>query len=261
MPAIRRRAAGESAVSVDYEVVWLRPRRAARGPRPAHSRDEIAAAAIRIADAEGIEAVSMRRVAAQLGTGTTSLYRYVARKQDLLDLMVDAVFGEAAPPDRPSGDWRAGLRESAHRGRAVILRHPWMALLTSGRATLGPNALRAAEYALGVIDGLGLDVDEMLVVLNTLEAFVRGYVVNELAEQESMRRSGLDHQSWMLAHAPYMREIMASGQYPLVSRVVIEAEAPHAADRAERGFAQGLERLLDGFAAVLPGAAGRTSRS
>lgn len=261
MPAIRRRAAGESTVSVDYEVVWLRPRRAARGPRPAHSRDEIAAAAIRIADAEGIEAVSMRRVAAQLGTGTTSLYRYVARKQDLLDLMVDAVFGEAAPPDRPSGDWRADLRESAHRGRAVILRHPWMALLTSGRATLGPNALRAAEYALGVIDGLGLDIDEMLVVLNTLEAFVRGYVVNELAEQEAMRRSGLDHESWMLAHAPYMREIMASGRYPLVSRVVIEAEAPHAADRADRGFAQGLERLLDGFAAALPSATGQSSRS
>jgi AcrR family transcriptional regulator len=236
----------------ELAVIWMRPQRPARGPRPTHSRDEITTAAIRIADAEGIEAVSMRRVAAELGTGATSLYRYVSRKEDLFDLMVDAVLGEDGPAGRPSGDWRADLLGIAHRTRATILRHPWMAALASDRTTLGPNALDAAEHALSVVDGLGLDIDEMLVVLGTLQAFVRGYVVSELAEQEAMRRSGLDRDRWMQAHSPYIRTILESGRHPRVARVVIDATAPHDADRAERGFALGLERLLEGFAAALP---------
>src|SRR5262245_25957268 len=115
------------------DVIWARPDRAGRGPRPAHSRAAIAAAAVRIADAEGLDAVSMRRLAAELGAGATSLYRYVARKDDLLDLMVDAVVGEGPPPAAPSGDWRADLREIAYSTRALILRHPWAAMLLAGR--------------------------------------------------------------------------------------------------------------------------------
>jgi AcrR family transcriptional regulator len=246
---VNRRAA---RVEPELGVIWMRPQHPARGPRPTHSRDEITAAAIRIADAEGIEAVSMRRVAAALGTGATSLYRYVARKEDLFDLMVDAVLGEDDPPGQPSGDWRADLLGIAHRTRAAILRHPWMAALASDRTTLGPNALGAAEFALSVVDGLGLDIDEMIVVLGTLQAFVRGYVVSELAEQEAIRRSGLDREHWMAAHGPYIRAILESGRHPRVARVIIDARAPHYVDRAERGFALGLERLLDGVAAAVP---------
>lgn len=252
MPGARSRRGGAEP---ELEVVWLRSQQPARGPRPAHSRDEMAAAAIRIADAEGIEAVSMRRVAAELGTGATSLYRYVSRKEDLLDLMADAAIGEEERPERPSGDWRADVRAFAHAERAVNLRHPWLASLASDRTTLGPNALRSAEYALGVIEGLGLDVDEMIVVLTTLMAFVRGYVMGELAEQEAMRRSGVDRDRWMLAHAPYLRQVLEEGRYPLVARVILDAEMPHIPNRQERGFALGLERLLDGIAAMVPGSA------
>src|SRR2546429_919999 len=94
----------------DSDVVWTRPVRPLRGPQPAHSRADLVAAAVRVADAEGIAAVSMRRVAAEIGAGTMSLYRYVSRKDDLLDLMVDAALGEMDLPDAPSGDWRADLR-------------------------------------------------------------------------------------------------------------------------------------------------------
>src|SRR5437016_6689746 len=114
----------------------MRPERPARGPQPSHSRDEIAAAAVAIADAEGIEAVSMRRVAAEIGAGTMSLYRYVPRKEDLVDLMIDQVSAEQLAPD-PTGDVRADLVEAARRQRALIHRHPW--LVQALRTTPSPG--------------------------------------------------------------------------------------------------------------------------
>jgi AcrR family transcriptional regulator len=240
------------------DVIWLRPDRAGRGPRPTHSRAAIAAVAIKVADADGLDAVSMRRVAAELGAGAASLYRYVARKDDLLDLMVDAVVGEGPPPAGLSGDWRADLREIAYATRAMTLRHPWVAMLLAGRPTLGPNTLRAVEHAISAIDGLGLSLDEMITVIDTLLAFVRGYVMTELAEQEAARRSGLDWEAWMASRVSYARIIIESGQYPRLARVWLEAEGPHDPNRAERGFELGLGRVLDGFAAFLP--ADRTGR-
>jgi AcrR family transcriptional regulator len=231
--------------------VWMRPERGARGPRPGHSRDEIAAAAVRIADAEGVEAVSMRRVAGEVGAGATSLYRYVSRKDDLLELMIDAAEGEDPPPAEPSGDWRADLRGFARRTRAMILRHPWMATMSGGRATLGPNQLRVMEFTYGVIAALGLDIDETLVLGGTLQAFVRGYVMGELAEREAVRRSGLGLEEWLRTQGPYVRSIVEGGRFPMFTRIVIEARAPHDPNRDERGFTEGLELLLDAFAARL----------
>jgi AcrR family transcriptional regulator len=233
------------------EIIWMRAERGARGPRPGHSRDEIAAAAVRIADAEGVEAVSMRRVAAEIGAGATSLYRYVSSKEDLYELMIDAAIGEELPPAAPSGDWRADLRAVSCGSRAVMLRHPWMPSLVAGRSTLGPNQLRVGEFTLGVIAGLGLDIDETLVLSGTLQAFVRGHAVGELAEREAVRRSGLTLEQWIARQAPYVWEIIASGKYPTITRVIMDAAAPHDPDRDERGFALGLEQILDGFAARL----------
>ena len=236
----------------EYEVVWTRPERAAKGPAPSHSRAEIAAAAIALADAEGIDAVSMRKVAAKLGAGTGTLYRYVARKDDLIDLMIDAVEGEDGGPAPLTGEWRDDLRAFARRARSIMHRHPWVAVLAAGRPTLGPNGLRLAEHTLGAIAGRGLTIDEMLVSVETIQAFVRGYTLGELAEQEAIRRSGLERDEWMTAHAPYLQKIIDDGQHPLVTRVVLEAEGPHASDQEERGFELGLDRILDGLSANLP---------
>jgi AcrR family transcriptional regulator len=234
----------------EYEVVWTRPERAGKGPVPSHSRAEITATAIGLADAEGIDAVSMRKVAAKLGAGTGTLYRYVARKDDLIDLMVDAVEGEDGGPGPLTGDWRQDLRAFAQRARAIMHRHPWVAALAAGRPTLGPNGLCLAEHTLHAIADLGLTIDEMLVSVETLQAFVRGYTLGELAEQEAIRRSGLDREQWMDAHSPYLQTIIDGGLHPLVARVVLDAEGPHADD--ERNFELGLDRILDGLAANLP---------
>ena len=142
-------------------VVWMLPDRPGRGPKPAHSREQITTAAIRIADAEGLDAVTMRRVAAEVGSGTMTLYRYVPTKDHLLDLMIDATEGEVVFPDARAGDWRAGLRAVAWMQRDRLLRHPWLASLEAGRPAFGPNSLRNVEQGFGMLDGLELDIDQI----------------------------------------------------------------------------------------------------
>jgi AcrR family transcriptional regulator len=232
-------------------VIWDRPERAARGPVPSHSRQEIAIAAVKLADSQGIEAVSMRSLAVELGVGATSLYRYVARKDELIELMVDAVMGNDLQFEI-SGDWRQDLGAFAHGLRAMILRHPWMAVPSAGLRNFGPNTAELYERVLSTIDGRGLEIDEMLVMVETLDAFVRGRAFEELSEQEAVRRSGLDQEQWMETQFPYIQRLVESGRYPLLTRVVFDAQAPHDPDRLKHGFDLGLERVLDGLAMMLP---------
>jgi AcrR family transcriptional regulator len=236
-------------------VVWMLPDRPGRGPKPAHSREQITAAAIGIADAEGLGAVTMRRVAAEIGSGTMTLYRYVPTKDHLLDLMIDATEGELSLPDVPPADWRAGLRAVACMQRGRLLRHPWLASLESGRPSFGPNSLRNLERGFGMLDGLGLDIDQMMVLVSTLLAFVRGAVIAELAEQEAQRRTGLNTQQWQARMAPYVAMLVASGKYPAFSRIITDAKLPHSS--VDEGFGLGLELVLDGLAASIPAARDR----
>jgi len=221
-----------------------------RGPQPAYSREQIAAAAVKIADAEGIDALSMRRIAAELGSGAASLYRYVAKKDELLDLMVESVIFEDRAP-KLSGDWRKDLRKIAYRSRSMILRHPWMIRVSAYRSALGPNTLRWLELTLSAIDHLGFDIDEMLVVYNTLLTFARGYAAGEIAEQEASRRSGLTREQWLLSRAQHTHEVIKTGKYPMFARVAKDAKAPHDPRAAEHGFERGLDHILDGIGARL----------
>jgi AcrR family transcriptional regulator len=231
-------------------VIWDRPERATRGPAPSLSREKITTAAVTLADTKGIEAVSMRVLAVELGVGAASLYRYVARKDELIDLMVDAVIGNDLQFE-VRGNWREDLRSFAHGLRAMTLRHPWI-VHGAGLRNLGPNTARRHEQLLSAIDSLGLEIDEMLVMIQTLQAFIRGRTLEELSEQEAVRRSGLDQEQWMQAQAPYVASLIDSGHYPLLTRVVLDARAPHDPDRLEHSFDLGLERVLDGLATMLP---------
>ena len=190
-------------------------------------------------------------LAVELGVGAASLYRYVARKDELLDLMVDAVMGNDLH-FQIRGEWRADLRSVARGLRAMILRHPWMAVQGTGRRNLGPNTARRYEQVLGAIDGLGLEIDEMLVMVETLDAFVRGRTLEDLSDQEAVRRSGLSQEEWMQTQTPYVQSLIDSGRYPVLTRVVLDARSPHDPNRLEHGFDLGLERVLDGLATMLP---------
>lgn len=224
------------------DVIWNRPVRNARGPKPAHTRDEVAEAGVRVADAEGIDAVSMRRVATELGVGVASLYRYLASKDDLLDLMVDAVMRGQDPPS-PSGRWRADLAGLAEAARALMLRHPWLPAVSAARPNIGPGSLRWMEAWYQAVSDL--DADEALVSVTTLQIFVQGAVANEVAAR------GLDFDAWLAAQGDYGDSIIKDGAYPATIRVMLEARGPHEPDRGERAFTRGLEQVLDGIAATM----------
>lgn len=228
-------------------LIWMRPERASRGPKPAHSRDEIAAAAVRLADEHGLDAVSMRNVAAEIGAGTMSLYNYVSRKEDLIDLMVDATSGEYRLPDAPSGDWRADLLGLAHQGRALVHRHPWLPRAMTQRPTfalLGPNTLRYTEFVLAAVDGI-LDDATAMELIGLLNGLVLSYVQSELAQAEAVRQAGGSAAEVQAGMAAYLGSVLASGRYPRFARAVLAGGT--ASPDPDATFDRLVNRLLDAF--------------
>ncbi|KJK43079.1 MULTISPECIES: TetR/AcrR family transcriptional regulator [unclassified Streptomyces] len=201
------------------EVIWSRPQRAGRGPRPAHSRESIAAEAVRIADAEGIEAVSMRRVAAGIGAGTMSLYNYVPRKEELYELMVDAVSGEYEYT-APTGDWRADLLALARQTRALMHRHPWLPRLLSPVYGFSPNALRYLEHSLECLAPLDVPDAEKLELVAAVNGTVATYVAGELALAERARALPWSEEEEQGVRTAWLGSRLASGEYPRLAAAV-----------------------------------------
>ncbi|WP_030770173.1 TetR/AcrR family transcriptional regulator [Streptomyces sp. NRRL F-2664] len=201
------------------EVIWARPPRAGRGPRPAHSRESIAAEAVRIADMEGIDAVSMRRVAAGIGAGTMSLYNYVPRKEELYELMVDAVSGEydfAAP----TGDWRADLLALARQTRELMHRHPWLPRLLSPVYGFGPNALRYLEQSLEYVAPLDVSGAEKLELVAAVNGAVATFVAAELALAERARALPWTEEQEQGVRTAWLGSRLATGEYPRLAAAV-----------------------------------------
>ncbi|WP_345634924.1 TetR/AcrR family transcriptional regulator [Rugosimonospora acidiphila] len=226
----------------DSELVWARRPREVR--RPALSVERIVRVAIATADADGLDALSMRRMATDLGSGTTSLYRYVTNRDELVDLMTDSVLGEE-PPEPLTGDWRTDLRAVATRQRVGILRHPWLGAVMTTRPALGPNALRAVDLALTAAAGLTPDITVAADIIALIGNYVFGAASQELAEREAQRRTGQTEEQWRASVGPYIRQVIEGGGYPQFARQVIEAEDRTFAERFEFGLAC----LLDGIGA------------
>ncbi|WP_207933588.1 TetR/AcrR family transcriptional regulator [Actinomadura sp. GC306] len=232
----------------DHANIWMRPERPARGPRPAYSRAQITGAAIRVADAEGLEAATMRRIAAEIGAGAMSLYRYVPGRDDLVELMADHVMGEIDLAGVPSGDWRADLARYAQGLRAMWLRHPWIAAARGSLPGLGPNQLRVVERVAAVLDP-HVPIDEALTLMSVLTGYVESAAREEAGLAEHARRGGPTAAQWMTRNSPYVRRLIDSGEYPMFTKIVLEARQPHL-DPGDR-FRYGLERVLDGMATAL----------
>lgn len=226
-------------------VIWMRPTRGSRGPQPSRDRDAITRTAIAIADREGLAAVSMRRIAAEIGTGTSSLYRYFARKDDLLNLMVDGVLAGGEYPS--SGDWRADMRTVAQGLRARFKDHPWLCSALAGKPTLGPNRMSALERSLSQLEVTKLSLSERLVLIDTVTSYVRGFVASEVADIAARAQSGLDDAQWDSDQAEYAELLKRSGDYPLSAALFSELEKTEAERRQGEGFAAGLDVILDGI--------------
>lgn len=220
------------------QLVWSKDRRTPA--RRAPSVERIVDTALTLADTEGLEAVSMRRVASELGSGTASLYRYVANRDELLDLMIDATQGDPPPL---SGDGPADLAAAAHLLRDTLLRHHWLGPELSGRPALGPNALRRYDFAMAAALALTPDVTRAAHCVDTITAFVFGAVAQELAELRAQRRTGLTEDQWRAGVAPYLRAALESGAYPNFARRIREAEDATATE----SFTFGLSCVLEGL--------------
>ncbi|MEV8514527.1 TetR/AcrR family transcriptional regulator C-terminal domain-containing protein [Dactylosporangium sp. NPDC051484] len=223
--------------------VWDRPE-PPKPPAPL-DRERIIAAAIALADEGGLEAVSLRKVAARLDAGPMRLYGYISTKDDLLDLMVDEVHAEVFPEKQP-GDWREALRVLSHRTRQAALRHEWLADLLGGRPTLGPNGLAVAEAKLAALDGLA-DIDTVMRAVETVGAYVTGAIRREIANLRAERATGLSKRDWQRASGPHVTRILATGRFPALTKAVHDATDVD----AEASFATGLDWVLDAVAAKL----------
>ncbi|MEZ0095814.1 TetR/AcrR family transcriptional regulator [Streptacidiphilus sp. EB129] len=220
-------------------MIWLRPERSGRGPEPAHSRAAIAAAAIALADADGLDAVSMRKVAAALGAGTMSLYNYVPKKEHLFDLMLDAAVGEFVLPAEPSGEARADLARFAGEALAAMRRHPWMAGLALSRPSMGPNALRCTEFFLRALAGTPLGGGAKMEMFAQLNGFVC-----QFAEFE--RNAGGATAEWHAELVTYLGGVIATGRYPYLAATLADSAGSAPLD-ADRAFERSLNRLLSAF--------------
>jgi AcrR family transcriptional regulator len=224
--------------------IWMRPERAATGRPAGHSRDEIAAAAVAIADREGLDAVSMRRVAACLGTGAASLYRYLETREDLLDLMIDATGAEYVFT-APTGDWLADLLDIGEQARAIMRRHPWLPPLLTTRSVLGPNGLVLLEHVLEALAPHPVSTTAKLEAFAVLNAATALFVQNELA-------GGADRQQ---RNAAYLHHALAAGHRPRLAELLAappsspRAGPPEAADGPADRYRDILTRILSGLLA------------
>lgn len=208
-------------------------------------RTRIVRAAIALADAEGTAGLTMRRVAAELGMPTMSLYRHVACKEQLIALMVDAAFASEPLPTQPPEGWRTRLELSAAIQWRLYQAHPWLAAtLNLSRPLLVPHGMRHIDWALAAMDGLGLDADTRMHAAVTLFGYVRGQAVDMEPEARASQASGITAEQWMDAQHDRMAALLARGRLPHFASVAPEA------DLSPTSLYQfGLATLLDGLAA------------
>ena len=216
------------------DVIWMRPGHTGGGRPAQRSREEITAAAMAIADREGLDAVSMRAVAAALGTGAASLYRYIESREDLLDLMTDAAGAEYQFAE-PTGDWLADLIGIGQQARLIMRRHPWLATLVISRPVLGPNGLDLLERVLGLLASCPASLAAKVDAFAMLTAVTALFVQNESGGGPGTGRN-----------AAYLAHALRAGQHPrLAALLAVDPAGRNAptgqaeADSPDRGTQDG----------------------
>ncbi|MFD6417216.1 TetR/AcrR family transcriptional regulator [Streptomyces sp. NPDC060194] len=236
---------GTGDIERSLELLWGTGERPTRGPKPGLSLERIVGAAVGIADAEGLDAVSMRRLSQELGAGTMTLYRYVPGKAELLDLMLDRVQGPTST-EYPAHDWRASVSAIAHDTLAGLRRHPWLLHVNQARPVLGPNVLANMEKMVGALRGTGLTDQEVVSVIVAVDGYVSGVARTQVNALEAAQRSGTTEEEFWRAQEPVLVRIMSTGEFPLMASL-----DDNAFDFTYDHFGFGLARLIDGLDAFI----------
>ena len=237
--------------------IWDFPEHGSRGPRARHDRAAIAALAVRIADAEGLDAVTMRRLAGELGIAVMSLYNYVPAKEHLAQLMTDQLAGEYAYPVTPPPDPRAAIADLARQTRDIARRHPWLAGLLHPPMPPGPNGLRYLDYFLGLLAGSRLGTGARLEIITMIRGFATMYGAMQAVPASTNEQTTTQVQA--------LTRAAAQGHYPHLAAALAAAGPPR---RHDDIFRSGIERLIETArlrlrqrAVTLPERSGRSLRN
>jgi AcrR family transcriptional regulator len=227
-----------------------------KGPKPALTLDRILAAAIRVADIDGLDAVSMGRVAAEAGTAPMSLYRHVASKDELIDLMVDAAWGGMSPAvagnQEGTGDedWRSALARYAWEMRRSAQRHPWVVRVPLRSLPIMPNEVAWFDGALTCLRGTGLTEARKASVIMLLAGYVRNLATTEADVMAAIRASGLSPLEWMGNWAAMIKSVVDRDRFPALA-TFMDAGVFETDDDPDDEFIFGLDRILDGIEALI----------
>jgi AcrR family transcriptional regulator len=249
-----RTGAGDPARTL--RLLWRDPAAIPRhGPRQGLTVDQVVVAAIGLADAEGLDAVTMRRVATSLSVVPMTLYTYVPGKAELLDLMLDAAYQQMPRTDTRGQPWRQRVAAIAAENRALFEAHPWAAAVTTARPPLGPGLIAKYDHELAAFDGLGLDEVQMDAALTHVLAFVQAWARATDDAQATRRDTAMDEEQWWAASETLLRQVLDPSAYPLAVRVGTAAGTAHgAAYNPRHAYEFGLRLILDGFAALIDNA-------
>lgn len=253
--------AGRGDPARSLALLWGLAEEPSRGPRQGLSVGEVVEAAVALADAGGLEAVSMRKVAARLDVSAMSLYTYVPGKRELLDLMLDHCLAELVAEPIAGGRWRDRMATLARSWLAFHRRHPWVLAVSASRPLLGPNETAVFERCLEIVDGLGLPGPRMARLVEVVASFVRGAAHAVVDAEAAEGATGLSDDDWWTARAPLLEELVVdwAGRFPTVTRVGREQAFDPVADpawptdvaytvgQALATFEVGLDLMLDGI--------------
>ena len=225
-------------------LLWEPDAQGSREPKAALTRTRVVEAAIKVADAEGVDALTMRRVAETLGFTTMSLYRHVPGKSELLDLMVDAVWGETE--STPNGPWRDGLDFFARQMWAMYCAHPWMLQLTTSRRMPGPHAMTRQDAAYAAVSELGLQSEEIVAVVTAVAQFVDGVGRTMADRVQAERETGVSEEDWWNGRES-LWEHFTPDRLPMMTHIWNTGGF----ERLLNEFEFGLARVLDGLAVFI----------
>ncbi|HEY1625767.1 MAG TPA: TetR/AcrR family transcriptional regulator [Streptosporangiaceae bacterium] len=249
-----------SAIPKNVAAAWGVREQPRKGPKPALTVDRIVDAAIRVADTDGLDAVSMSRVAAEAGTAPMSLYRHIASKDELIDLMVDAAWGRMASPPlegKGNGDgdgngegWRAGLTRCAWEMRNAARGHPWVVRVPLHSLPVMPNEVAWFDSVLACLRGTGLAEARKASVIMLLSGYVRNLAVLEADIMAAVLDSGQTPLEWMGSWAAVLRDVADRDRFPSLA-AFMDARVFEVDDGPDDEFSFGLDRILDGIEALI----------
>ncbi len=239
----------EKGLPASIEIAWGVRERSGKGPKRGLSLDGIVEAAVAVASSDGLAAVSMNRIATELGAATMSLYRYVATKDELLALMMDSVFASPPAPRGPRERWRPALSRWARAHLAVLRLHPWAVRIPLSGPPITPNHVVWFERGLAALRDTGLTGDEKVSVMLLMNGFVRNEALLK-SDLQNAAGAGSSLASARLSYGTILSSLIDPERFPAIAAVIAAGTFERAAD-PDADFAFGLERILDGVAALV----------